>query len=53
MVEYYDYIVNSQINGNHQQVKDLFKSLSNTQKKEFFNYLGRYEQGYFNIGGLY
>lgn len=37
--DYFNYIVDSQINGNHSQVKELFKALSNEQKNEFFNFL--------------
>lgn len=37
--DYFNYIVDSQINGNHSQVKELFKALSNEQKNEFFYFL--------------
>lgn len=37
--EYFNYIVESQINGNHSQVRELFKRLDKTQKEDFFNYL--------------
>jgi len=50
--DYFDYIVDSQINGNHQQVKDLFKKLDNGQKKTFFNYLKMIEVC-FDYTGLY
>jgi len=51
--DYFNYIIDSQINGNHSQVKDLFKKLSHSQKKLFFNYLQQFDKEYFNIGGLY
>lgn len=50
---YFDYIVDSQLNGNSQQVKDLFKKLNNEQKKTFFNYLKGFENLEFDFGGLY
>lgn len=37
--DYFSYIVDSEINGNYEQVKELFKKLSDEQKKDFFNYL--------------
>jgi len=33
--QYYDYIVESLINGNHSQVKDLVKAFTNEQRKDF------------------
>jgi len=51
--DYFNYIIDSQLNGNHSQVKELFKKLSNPQKKLFFNYLQQFDKNYFNIGGLY
>jgi len=50
---YFDYIIDSQINGNHSQVKDLFKKMANTQKIVFFNYIKFDRQDCFDIGGLY
>ena len=50
--DYFSYIVDSQINGNSQQVKDLFKKLDNGQKKTFFNYLKMIEVS-FDFSGLY
>jgi len=35
---YFDYIAESIINGNFQQVKDLFNKLSKSQKKLCFRY---------------
>lgn len=37
--QYFDYIVESKINGNHQQVRDLVKDLSKSQKRLLCNYL--------------
>lgn len=51
--DYFSYIIDSQINGNHTQVKELFKKLSNDQKKTFFNYIKQFDKDYFNIGGVY
>jgi len=51
--EYFDYIIDSQINGNHNQVKELFKKLDNSQKKTFFNYLKGFDSLNFDIAGLY
>ena len=50
--DYFDYIVESQINGNHSQVKDLFKKLDSGQKKTFFNWL-KMEELKFDYTGLY
>ena len=51
--DYFNYIVDSQTNGNHSQVKELFKKLDNNQKKTFFNYLKGFENLNFDIAGLY
>jgi len=51
--DYFNYIVDSQLNGNHSQVKDLFKKLDSGQKKTFFNYLKGFENLNFDYGGLY
>jgi hypothetical protein len=37
--DYYEYIVESEINGNYSQMKDLYKSFSNNQKKDFLRWL--------------
>ena len=39
MGEYFSYIVDSQINGNHSQVRELYNKLNGEQQKEFFNWL--------------
>jgi len=51
---YFDYIIDSQINGNHSQVKDLFKKLGKNQKRLFMAYIQNYE-GYvkFDLRGIY
>jgi len=51
--DYFNYIVDSQINGNHSQVKELFKKLDNNQKKTFFNYLKQFDREYFDISKVY
>ena len=40
---YFDYIIESQINGNHKQVKELHDKLSREQKKYFWSYLKQNE----------
>lgn len=37
--EYFDYIIESKINGQHAQVKSLITALSKEQKKEFIIHL--------------
>ena len=37
--QYYSYIIESKINGQHQQVKDLIDELSSKQKKEFIHFV--------------
>lgn len=40
--DYFEYIVDSRVNGNHKQAKELFNNLSDGmqgQKVEFFNWL--------------
>jgi len=37
--EYYDYIIDSYINGQKQQMFNLFNNLDNESKKAFFEYL--------------
>ena len=41
--DYYAYIIDSKINGNFSQVKDLIKKLSKGQKEDFINYLNNYQ----------
>lgn len=36
--EYFEYIVESRVNGQHEQSKLLFEALSEDQRKEFFDY---------------
>ena len=53
---YFDYIIDSQINGNHSQVKDLFKKLSKDQKRLFMAYIQNYDKSIkfnFDLRGLY
>ena len=37
--EYFEYIVDSKINGNYNQANELFNDLSKTQKKDFIDWL--------------
>ncbi|MAF50769.1 MAG: hypothetical protein CMH64_01630 [Nanoarchaeota archaeon] len=37
--QYFNYIIESYLNGNLGQVRDLIKDLSNDQKKDFLMYL--------------
>ena len=39
ITDYYDYIVESKINGNFEQVRNLTKRLSGEQKAEFLHYV--------------
>ena len=53
---YFDYIIDSQINGNHSQVKDLFKKLGKDQKRLFMAYIQNYDSSLrykFDLRGLY
>lgn len=36
--EYFEYIVESRVNGQHKQARELFRDLSDEQKSEFFAY---------------
>ena len=36
---YFDYIIESKINGQRKQARELFNELSNEQKKQFFDYV--------------
>lgn len=51
--EYFDYIIDSLINGNRSQVKDLFNQMKGTDQKEFLvDYLqndGSYQTSVKNI----
>lgn len=40
---YFDYILESEINSNYSQIKELFKGLSKEQKRLFFAYIQNYE----------
>ena len=54
--KYFDYIIDSQINGNHTQVKDLFKKLGKDQKRLFMAYIQNYDKSLrynFDLRGLY
>jgi hypothetical protein len=50
--DYCNYIVDSQINGQHRQVKELFNKLSEDQKRFFIGWLKDNEIK-FNYSGLY
>mgnify|MGYP001398880196 CR=1 FL=1 len=41
--EFFSYVVESQINGNHSQAKELFKKMNSEQKNDFYDYLIRNE----------
>ena len=49
--DYFQYILDSQINGNFSQVNDLYNDLSESQKKTFILYCNS-EQGKFYGEGL-
>jgi len=42
--QYYEYIIDSKVNGNYKQVENLVKDLSKPQKIEFLNFLSEYGQ---------
>lgn len=53
---YFDYIIESQINGNHSQVKDLFKKLNADQKRLFMAYIQNHDKSLrfdFDLRGIY
>jgi len=52
ITDYFEYIVDSQVNGNFFQVKELFKKLDNEQKNDFFKWLKSNEVS-FNFSELY
>ena len=37
--EYFDYCINSHVNGNFNQCKDLFNAMTKKDKKEFITYV--------------
>lgn len=37
--DYFDYIIESKINGQRKQARELFNELSNEQKRQFFDYV--------------
>ena len=39
--EYFEYCVNSYINGNHSQCKEMFQKLKKDGQKELLNYISR------------
>ena len=54
--DYFNYIIDSQLNGNSQQVKDLFKKLDNSQKRLFMAYIQNFDKSIkhdFDLRGLY
>lgn len=42
-IEYFEYLVDSLINGNRQQAKNLYKAMKKDDRKRFFEYLEEYE----------
>jgi len=54
--DYFNYIIDSQLNGNSQQVKDLFKKLDNSQKRLFMAYIQNFDKSIkhdFDLRGLF
>ena len=52
-VRYFEYIIESLINGQRQQVRDLFNDLSNYEKSHFLNrYVDNYFVGYYSAEHL-
>lgn len=51
-IDYYDYIIDSHINGQPQQVKQLYKDMSPKQRQEFILYL-TYDSNYKEAGKLH
>ena len=54
--DYFNYIIDSQINGNSQQVKDLFKKLDTEQKRLFMAYIQNFDKSIkhdFDLRGLF
>ena len=52
LFNYFDYIIDSQLNGNNSQVKELYKKLSKDQKELFYFYLKK-DRLDFNYKGLF
>ena len=50
--EYFSYIVESEVNGNFKQKKELFNNMNKEQKEEFYKYL-KQNQINFNYTGLF
>ncbi len=53
--DYFDYIIESKVNGQRTQARELFNELSKEQKKEFFNYVDTayyYDEHDNNIVGM-
>jgi len=50
--DYYNYIVESEINGNYQQMKNLFNKFSHEQKKYFLKWLELNEINNISLGDL-
>lgn len=48
LYSYYEYILDSQVNGNPSQVKDLCKKLSNGQKREFVHLCNTHYSGMYS-----
>ena len=47
--DFYNYIVESKINGNYTQTKEFIKKLSKTQRKDFFIYCENEKEIYKNV----
>lgn len=47
--DYFDFILDSEINGQRSQVKNLYNKLSRDQKKQFYNYIQQFSKDYFDF----
>jgi len=51
--EFFNYVVESKINGNYAQTKEFIKKMNNNQFKDFLLYLKNFEQEELNEEFLY
>lgn len=54
-IEYFDYLIDSHINGNFKQCKELFSEMGKEDKKAFLNYLNgkAYHCGLLEVRNFY